>query len=148
MQDKVLLVEDEKKTGEMLKKALESENISVEWVLDGKAAISKIQRGRFDLIILDLKLPEITGDEVLEDIRRIDPYVEVIVYTNYQNPSVMKKLINLGVEGYINKGSDADLWETVEKIKARLDPFNEEEIQTLTDSLPNGFLHKDHNKEE
>lgn len=148
MQDKVLLVEDEKKTGEMLKKALESENISVEWVLDGKAAISKIQRGRFDLIILDLKLPEITGDEVLEDIRRIDPYVEVIVYTNYQDPSVMKKLINLGVEGYINKGPDADLWETVEKIKARLYPFNEEEIQTLTGSLPNGFLHKDHRKEE
>jgi len=91
MQNIVLLVEDEKKTGEMLKKALESEDISVEWVSDGKSAVSKFQKGKFDLIILDLKLPEITGDEVLEAIRRIDPYVEVIVYTNYQDPLVMKK---------------------------------------------------------
>lgn len=137
MQNIVLLVEDEKKTGEMLKKALESEDISVEWVSDGKSAVSKFQKGKFDLIILDLKLPEITGDEVLEAIRRIDPYVEVIVYTNYQDPLVMKKLINLGVEGYINKGSDADLWETVEKIRARLDPFSEEEI---TESENPGFF--------
>ena len=141
MENIVLLVEDEQKTGEMLKKALESEGVSVEWVSDGKSALSNIQRGKFDLIILDLKLPEITGDEVLESIRRIDPYVEVIIYTNYQDPPVMKKLINLGVEGYISKGSDADLWETVEKIKERLDPFSEKEIQTLTDSVPEAFFH-------
>ena len=141
MENIVLLVEDEKKTGEMLKKALESEGVSVEWVLNGESALSNIQRGKFDLIILDLKLPETTGDEILESIRRIDPYVEVIIYTNYQDPPVMKKLINLGVEGYISKGSDADLWETVEKIKERLDPFSEKEIQTLTDSVPEAFFH-------
>ncbi len=148
MHNIVLLVEDETKTGEMLKKALESEGISVEWVSDGKSAVSKIQRGKFELIILDLKLPEITGDEVLEAIRRIDPYVEVIIYTNYQDSDIMKKLINLGVEGYINKGSEADLWETVRKIKARLDPFSKEEIQALTDSVPEGFFHEDHRKGE
>jgi len=148
MDNTVLLVEDENKTGKILKKALESEGISVEWVLGGKSAISKIQRGKFDLIILDLKLPEFTGDQVLEHIRSIDPYVEVIIYTNYQDPPVMKKLINLGVEGYINKGSEADLWETVKKIKERLDPFNEKEIQSLTDSVPKGFLHEHHKKEE
>jgi CheY-like chemotaxis protein len=124
MKNTLLLIEDEQKTGEILKQALESEDIDVTWTLDGKSALEQMERGKFDLIILDLKLPEISGDEVLEGIRSIDPYVEVIVYTNYQDPPVMKRLINLGVEGYINKGADADLWDTVEKVKARLAPSN------------------------
>lgn len=145
MKNTVFLIEDEKKTGEMLKQALESEGIEVIWAIDGKSALKQMERGRFDLIILDLKLPEISGDEVLEGIRNKDPYVEVIVYTNYQDPPVMKKLINLGVEGYINKGADADLWDTVKKVKARLDPFSEEERELLLESAPEGIFREHHN---
>lgn len=142
MNNLVLLVEDEKKTGEMLKKALESEKIDVIWVLDGKSALEAMEKGKFDIIVLDLKLPEISGEEVLEGIRKIDPYAEVIVYTNYQDPPVMKKLINLGVEGYINKGVDADLWGTVEIIKSRLDPFSSEKRDILIESTPEGMFNK------
>jgi len=142
MENTLLLVEDEQKTGKMLKQALESEGIDVIWAIDGKSALDQMEKGRFDLIILDLKLPGISGDEVLKGIRSIDPYVEVIVYTNYQDPPVMKRLINLGVEGYINKGADADLWGTVEKVKARLDPFSEEERNTLLEAIPEGIFHE------
>lgn len=138
MTNSVMLVEDEKKTAEMLKQALESEGIDVLWVQDGKSAISEMKKGRFDLIILDLKLPEMSGDEVLENIRKIDSYVTVVVYTNYQEPPVMKKLINLGIEGFISKGAAADLWETVEKVKSLLDPFSDEERDDLLTSLPPG----------
>ncbi len=140
MKNLILLVEDEKKTGEMLKQALESEGIEVIWAQNGKSALDEMEKGRFDLIILDLKLPEISGDEVLEGIRRMDPYVEVVVYTNYQEPPVMKRLINLGIEGYINKGADADLWDTVDKVKARLDPFSEDEIEELLQAVPEGIF--------
>ena len=58
----VMLVEDEVKTAEILKQALESEDIEVLWVQDGKSALQEMKKGRFDLIILDLKLPEKTGD--------------------------------------------------------------------------------------
>jgi DNA-binding response OmpR family regulator len=143
MRNSILLIEDERKTGEMLKQALESEGIEVIWAMDGKSALNEMEKGRFDLIILDLKLPEISGDEVLEGIRREDPYVEVIVYTNYQEPPVMKRLINLGVEGYINKGADADLWDTVDRVKARLDPFSEDEIEELLEAAPEGIFHED-----
>jgi len=136
MENIVLLIEDELKTGEMLKKALESVSIETDWATNGKDALKMIEKGKYDLIILDLKLPEISGDEVLEELRKIDPYVEVVVYTNYQEPPVMKKLINLGVEGYINKGPEADLWETVDAVKKKLDPFSEEEKNTVLDSAP------------
>lgn len=132
----VLLVEDEQKTGEMLKLGLESEGIEVTWYQSGVDALATFSKGKFDLVILDLKLPELTGDEVLDRLRKIDPYVDVMVYTNYQDPPVMKKLINLGIDGYVNKGSEADLWETVKKVKLRLDPFAEDEQETILDSIP------------
>lgn len=138
MKSKILLVEDEVKTGDMLKKALETEGIEVTFTQDGKSALNEMDKGKFDLIILDLKLPEISGDEVLEKIRSIDPYVEVVVYTNYEEVPVMKKLIDLGIEKYIKKGSDADLWELVDKIKSLLDPFSDEERRKLLESTPEG----------
>lgn len=136
MANSIMLVEDEIKTAEMLKQALESEGIEVFWVTDGISALKSMSKGKFDLIILDLKLPSMSGDEVLEEIRKIDPYVEVVVYTNYQDPPVMQKLINLGVEGYISKGASADLWETVEKVKSILDPFTDEEREELIGEIP------------
>jgi DNA-binding NarL/FixJ family response regulator len=136
MASTVLLVEDEKKTAEMLKQALEAEGIQVAWVADGKKAVDYMTKGKVDLVILDLKLPGISGDEALEGIRKIDPYVEVVVYTNYQDPPVMRKLINLGIEGYISKGASADLWETVERVKSLLDPFSEKERNDLLAATP------------
>lgn len=140
MTNKVLLIEDETKTGDMLKKALESEGIEVTWAIDGAQAKKQVEKGKFDLIVLDLKLPEFSGDQVLEYIRDKDPYVEVVVYTNYQDPPVMKKLINLGVDAYINKGSDADLWATVNIIKSKLDPFPGEKRESVLEEIPDDMF--------
>lgn len=140
MTNKILLIEDEKKTGEMLKRALESEGIDVLWAEDGRVAEKQMDKGKFDLVVLDLKLPEISGEQVLEYIRSVDPYVEVIVYTNYQEPLVMKKLINLGVDGYINKGAEADLWGAVKIIKERLDPFSEEKKRAVLEYTPDDMF--------
>lgn len=140
MNNTVFLIEDEEKTGDMLRQALESEDIGVVWAKDGPSALQKMEKGKFDLVILDLKLPGLSGDEVLEGIRKVDPYVEVLVYTNYEEPQVMTRLINLGVEGYIKKGAEADLWETVAKIKAKLDPLSDSETDDLLDAVPEGMF--------
>ena len=138
MRNTVLLVEDEIKTAEMLKQALESESVNVDWRQDGKSALADFKKGRFDLIVLDLKLPVMTGDQVLEKIREIDPYVSVIVYSNNDDAAVLKKLINLGVDGFISKGAGADLWDTVAQIKKHLDPFSEQDRISLLQALPAG----------
>jgi CheY-like chemotaxis protein len=138
MRNRVLLVEDELKTAELLQNALVSEAIDVEWKQNGPDALQAFHSGRFDLIILDLKLPGITGDEVLEKIREIDPYITVIVYSNNEDPEILKKLINLKVDGFISKGANADLWATVEEIKKHLAPFSSQERETLLKALPAG----------
>jgi DNA-binding response OmpR family regulator len=136
MRNSILLVEDELKTGDMLKMALESEGLDVVIAEDGNKAIEMFSGGQFDLIILDLKLPGMTGEIVLEKIREIDPYVEVLIYTNYGDPEIMQKLINLGVEGYVRKGPSADLWELVELVKSKLDLFSEDEREKILSSVP------------
>lgn len=136
MTNSVLLVEDEVKTAEMLKEALEAEGVSIVWVGDGQSALNKMQEGSYDLVILDLKLPGMSGDQTLEGIRQLDPFIDVVVYTNYQDPPVMQKLINLGVDRYISKGAAADLWETVECIKNMLDPFSDDERDRLLKAVP------------
>lgn len=136
MKNHVMLVEDEKITGQMLKQALEKEGIEVFLAADGPAALKDMEPGKYDLVVLDLKLPKMSGDQVLEELRKIDPFVEVIVYTNYEEPLVMKNLIRLGIEEYIHKGADADLWGTVRKIKERLDPFSSTEREQILQAVP------------
>ncbi len=148
MSNIILLVEDEQKTGETLKEALESENIEVDWAQDGRDALNIVKKGKYDLVVLDLKLPGLSGEEVLRGIRKIDPYVEVIIYTNYEEPPVMKQLIELGIDGYINKGADANLWDVVDKVKAKLDPFSDEKINEILASTSEGvFTTGDSNKD-
>ena len=144
--NQLLLIEDEIKTGELLRQALESEGIEVIWAKEGASALSLVKKAKFDLIILDLKLPDIHGDELLENIRNIAPYVRVIVYTVEMEADVMRRLIEVGVEGYINKGVDMDLWEMVELVKAKLAPFSEAERYRLLKALPKGMFHNDFNQ--
>lgn len=128
---KILIIEDEEITGDLLKQALEMENMAVTWKANGQDALNEMKQDRFDLIILDLKMPGMAGDEVLREIRKIDKYVYVAIFTNQQNPEQMIKLINLDVDAYISKGANTDLWEIVARVKEILRVLSDEERDTL-----------------
>ena len=74
-----------------------------------------------------------SGDDVLREIRKIRPYVFVIIYTNFSEFTDLKKLTNIGIDGYVNKGPDADLRELVSMIKEKLEPFSLENMQKIMD---------------
>ncbi|WP_028594609.1 response regulator [Paenibacillus assamensis] len=138
MSNKVLIVEDEEITGRYLKMALEDKKVEVEWIKNGQEAVEKFRKGAYDLIVLDIVLPGIKGDEVLEIVREKDPYVVVVVYTNNINEhNMMSKFINLGVDAYINKGPGADLSKTVETIMKKLEPYSLDKFHELMDHLEN-----------
>ena len=82
-------------------------------------------------------MPGLSGDEVLSEIRKRDPFIDVIIYTNYMDFADIKKLTNIGIEGYINKGPKADLSELISVIKEKLAPLDDETISALLQDIPN-----------
>ena len=135
--NRVLIIEDEIVTAEAVKEALALDNISADIASDGKSGLEKFVSHNYDLILLDLKMPGLSGDEVLSEIRKQDPFIDVIIYTNYTDFADIKKLANIGIEGYINKGPKADLSELISAIKEKLAPLNDETISALLKDVPN-----------
>ncbi len=135
--NRVLIIEDEIVTAEAVKEALALENISADIASDGKSGLEKFVSHNYDLILLDLKMPGLSGDEVLSEIRKRDPFIDVIIYTNYMDFADIKKLTNIGIEGYINKGPKADLSELISVIKAKFAPLDDEIISALLKDIPN-----------
>ena len=133
---KVLIIEDEIDTATPVKIALELEGISADIAKDGKEGLMLFTQNDYDLILLDLKMPGMSGEEVLSEIRRQDPFIDVIIYTNYSDFSDLKKLTNIGIDGYINKGPNAELAELLEMVKSQLAPLDDFVIGKLIDSLP------------
>lgn len=134
--NRVLIIEDETVTAEAVKEALALADISADIASDGESGLQKFVANNYDLILLDLKMPGLSGDEVLSEIRKRDPFVDVIIYTNYTDFADIKKLANIGIEGYINKGPKADLSELIDAIKEKLAPLNDETISALLKDVP------------
>ena len=135
--NRVLIIEDEIVTAEAVKDALALDDISADIASDGKIGLEKFISNNYDLILLDLKMPGLSGDEVLSEIRKHDPFIDVIIYTNYTDFADIKKLANIGIEGYINKGPKADLSELISAIKEKLAPLDDETISALLKDIPN-----------
>lgn len=133
---KILIIEDEIATATPVKAALELEGINADIAKNGTEGLELFRQNDYDLILLDLKMPGMSGEEVLTEIRKIDPFIDVIIYTNYSDFSDIKKLTNIGIEGYVNKGPNAELSELLEMIKSKLAPLNEFVVGKLIDSLP------------
>jgi len=83
---KILVIDDEPGVREVLTEYLEKEGYKVTAVESGSEALTHVKREAFDLAILDLKLPDMEGTEVLRGIRRFDTEVKVVVLTGY--PSI------------------------------------------------------------
>ncbi len=133
----ILLIEDDISTGKMVKNALELEDMRVDWAKDGDEALATMEAGKYDLIISDIKMPNKTGDMVIAEIRKIDEFVSVLVYTNYHDePEIMRNLLNLQIDGYYQKGGKSDIWELVAKAKNILEPFSKEKREQFLNQLP------------
>lgn len=132
---KILIVEDEKGTSGPVKGALELYGYKADIAEDGEAGLEMFKESTYDLVLLDLKMPKMTGEEVLKEIRQRDPYVYVIIYTNYKDFDEIKGLTNLGIDGYINKGPSAELQELIDKIREKLEPLDEEGVKKLFEGI-------------
>ena len=102
MAERILLVEDEEKLARMVEMELKYEGYEVEKALDGRRGLELALGGSFDLVLLDIMLPQLSGMEVLRRLRR-ESQVPVIMLT--ARDSVVDKVAGLdsGADDYITK---------------------------------------------
>jgi len=108
MQGRVLIVDDEKALVLAIKGLLAKEGYQVETAFSGEEAIRLVETGNFHVVITDLSLGGITGLQVLERARAIDPDVAVVMITAYGSEKVAVQAMKLGAADYLPKPFDND----------------------------------------
>ncbi len=100
---RILIVEDEQKMAKLLKKGLEEENHSVMLAHDGSEGFDISQAYPFDVVILDVMLPGMTGFEILRRLRQAENHVPILMLTARDAVSDIVKGLNLGADDYLTK---------------------------------------------
>ena len=102
---KVLIVDDHPMVREGLAGIFARYAISITGLaVNGQQAIEKFEAARPDIVLLDLRLPDQSGIEVLRTLRRIDPEVKVVMLTSAQGEASIYQAIEAGASGYLLKG--------------------------------------------
>jgi DNA-binding NtrC family response regulator len=105
---RVLIVEDEKNQRTLLKRILTKEGYTIEEAADGSEAVNKFNQGDFDMVLLDQRLPDTSGIEVLGKIKNINPKIPVILVTAFANVGDAVTAMKQGAFHYLTKPVDTD----------------------------------------
>src|SRR5688500_1876409 len=105
-QIKILLIEDEKKIADSLKKGLSEQNYSVELAYDGLSGKELFEHGSFDLVILDINLPGMNGYDLCKKIRNRNPNIPVVMLTALNAIDNKIDGFDAGADDYIVKPFD------------------------------------------
>jgi DNA-binding response OmpR family regulator len=100
---KLLLVEDDKTVGQYVKRGLEEQQYIADWVTDGAEALRVVSSAPYDLLILDLRLPKMTGLEVLRTLRDRGLTLPVLVLTAQDSVEFKVDALRAGADDYVTK---------------------------------------------
>jgi two-component system response regulator ResD len=103
----ILFVEDDKPIAEMYSRVLEREGYQVEFAYNGAEGLKKAESKHYDLILLDIMMPEKTGIEVLNALRGTDgqgsPGTKIVILTNLAQDKTSQEALKAQADGYIIK---------------------------------------------
>lgn len=118
---KIAIIEDDQAISQMYRFKFEAENYVVETAGNGKLGLELAEKMKPDIILLDLMMPEMNGDEMLEKLRKTDwgKDIKVIVLTNMGEQEIPAKVKELGVSGVILK-ADMTPRQVAEVVKQQL----------------------------
>jgi len=129
MSGRILIVDDEKAMLLALKGLLSREGYQVETAGSGEEAVRRLEAGSFHVIITDLSMTGLTGMDVLERARTVDPDVAVIMITAYGSEKLAVQAMKLGASDYVPK------------------PFDNDELRIVVrKAMENALLKRDHRR--
>ena len=121
--NQILIIEDEKSIADMVKMCLTKNGYICETANNGMAATEKIEKTHYDLILLDIMLPDIDGYDLIDYIKQFEiPVIFVTAKTSVQD---RVKGLKLGAEDYISKPFDLD--ELLARVETVLRRYNKTE---------------------
>lgn len=97
----ILIVDDEEIIRDFLTEVLEDYHIEV--ACDGDEAIQKLKQKKYDLVITDLRMPKVPGEEVVKASREINPNTKVIVISGYSSLYTVSQSVNNGACAFLSK---------------------------------------------
>jgi signal transduction histidine kinase len=102
----VLIVDDEPKICQLLEQILSARGCAVRLAQDGLEGLSQFQRQRADIVITDIKMPKLSGVELLRELKHLDPLVNVVVITAYPSVENAVEAMQHGACDFITKPFD------------------------------------------
>ncbi len=109
--EKILVVDDERSMRELLELVLKRANYSVHTAENGTRALELVRHNVYDLMISDVKMPDISGIDLLDRVREISPETMVIMITAFATVDTARRAFKLGAEDFVIKDSGFDVEE-------------------------------------
>ena len=106
--DSVLVVDDNRDLGKLTSGVLKERGFRVNIAFDGESAVAKIKKQPYDLMLLDYRLPGISGLTVLEKTQQIRPNLKTIMVSAFGNDSTRARARELGAYAFLDKPFDID----------------------------------------
>lgn len=99
----ILIVDDDKTILEGFKVLLETKKYKISTAENGREALEKVRNNFYNLALLDIKLPDMEGTDLISEFRQIRPEIKIIVVTGYSTRENAINSLNLGADGYLEK---------------------------------------------
>lgn len=100
---RILVIEDDSEMQSLLKDFIEEEGYEVDSVEDGSQAFRKLAREAFDLIISDIRMPGLSGLDILPGLKKLQPRASIIVITAFGSEEAHRRAFERGAHAYLEK---------------------------------------------
>jgi two-component system response regulator MprA len=133
MNQHILIVEDDRDLAEAIRDLLQIEGYLVKIASDGAQALQSIQRTEPDLLLLDLGLPNITGEAVCREVKKQYPDIPIVMLTGKSSSSDVVHGLSVGADDYVTKPFETQ--ELIARVKARLRKNQPDDARYTVDDL-------------
>jgi DNA-binding NtrC family response regulator len=136
---RILLVDDETEFTDSMSQLLRNRGYQVTAVNSGENAIKALKQGRYDVMVLDLKMPGMDGMTTLREAKKLDLFTETLILTGHATVDTALEAIKLGAYDYLTKPCEiGDLVIKIQGARKKKDATETQEIAKKIDGVVQG----------